>query len=147
MADSFSSQINRLSKDLSKEIRRLEKELSEKKALLKSLGGIAGKPAGKRRGRKPGTKMKKRAAKVVGRRGRPPKKKRGRQALSNRDKVLKVMGGLGKEVRFSHVVKAVKDKYPGFGGKNAPHAVHQILNKDPNFQKLSKGMYRIVSGK
>ena len=40
-------------------------------------------------------------------------------------------------------VKAMKAKYPTFGGKNASHAVHQILNKDARFKKTSKGMYKI----
>ena len=140
MAETFAGKITKLSKDLEKEIVRLEKELKEKQALLKALKGMS-KFKVTRRGRKPTAG--KRAKDVVVRRGRPPKKKRGRAAMSNKDKVFKVAGTMGKDLRFSHLVKAMKVKYPTFGGKNASHAVHQILNHDERFKKTSKGMYKI----
>ena len=142
MAESFNARMAKLAKDLEKEIGRLESELKEKKALLKSLKGIA-KYKVTRRGRKPTAA--KRARKAVVRRGRPPKK-RGRQAMSNKDKVFKVVGGMGGEARFSDLAKKIKDKYPGFGGKNPGHAVHQILNKDPRYEKMKKGLYRVRPG-
>jgi len=140
MAETFAGKITKLSKDLEKEITRLEKELKEKQALLKALKGMS-KFKVSRRGRKPTAG--KRAKKIVVRRGRPPKKKRGRAAMSNKDKVFKVAGTMGKDIRFSHLVKAMKVKYPTFGGKNASHAVHQILNKDARYKKVSKGLYKI----
>ena len=132
----------KLAKDLEKEIGRLERELKEKQALLKSLKGMA-KYKITRRGRKPKAAVRARRVRVVVRRGRPPKK-RGRAAMSNKDKVFKVMAKMGGEARFSDLTKAIKDKYPGFGGKNPGHAVHQIVNKDPRFQKAKKGLYKIV---
>ncbi len=142
MAESFDAKMAKLAKDLEKEIGRLEAELQDKKHLLKSLKGIS-KVKVTRRGRKPNAA--KRARKAVTRRGRPPKK-RGRAAMSNADKVFKIMNTVGGEARFSDVARKVKEKYPGFGGKNPSHAVHQILNKDVRFEKMKKGFYRIQPG-
>ncbi len=144
MAETIAGKITKLSKDLEREIGRLESELKVKQDLLKALKGMK-KYKVTRRGRKPTAA--KRAKRVVSRRGRPPKKKRGRTAMSNKDKVFKVAATKGKEVRFSHLVKAVKERYPAFGGKNASHAVHQILNKDTRYKKASKGLYKILPGK
>ena len=143
MADTIAGKITKLSKDLEKEISRLETELKEKQSLLKALKNMS-KFRVTRRGRKPTAA--KRAKRVMARRGRPPKKKRGRAAMSNKDKVFKVARTMGKDVRFSELVKAVKEKSPAFGGKNAPHAVHQILNKDARYAKAKKGIYRIRPG-
>jgi hypothetical protein len=142
MAGNFKTMIIKLAKDLEKEIGRLEKELKEKQTLLKNLKGV-GKRRIIRRRRKPRAAV--RARKVVVRRGRPPRK-RGRAAMSNKDKVFRVMNKMGGEARFSDLTKAVKEKYPGFGGKNTGHAVHQILNKDPRFEKAKKGLYKIRPG-
>jgi len=142
MAGNFKTMMVKLAKDLEKEIGRLERELKDKQALLKNLKGIA-KHKITRRGRR--RKVAVRARKVVVRRGRPPKK-RGRAAMSNKDKVFRVISKMGGEGRFSDLTKAVKEKYPGFGGKNTGHAVHQILNKDPRYEKAKKGLYKIRPG-
>ena len=139
MAETFKVKIAKLAKDLEKEIGRLEEELKGKQNLLKSLKGMS-KRKYTRRGRKPTAA--KRARKVVTRRGRPPKK-RGRTAMSNKDKVFKVMGKMGGKARFSDLAKEVKGKYPTFGGKNPGHAVHQILNKDARYEKMKKGLYKV----
>ena len=63
--------------------------------------------------------------------------------MSNREKVFRVMEKMGGKARFSDLARTVKDKYPTFGGKNAGHAVHQIVNKDSRYEKMQKGLYRL----
>ena len=101
MAESFNAKIGKLAKDLAKEISRLQAELTEKQSFLKSLKGMGGIKI-TRRGRKPGTV--KRVKRVVGRRGRPPRK-RGRVAMSNRQKVFKIFDNMGGKGRFRDIVR------------------------------------------